>query len=193
MWFLFRSDKPRRNESGRGDFFAAQLILKFNADRGAFFRFDGSEAFRTVRFKLANESIANLWNRLDEPRMPWVVTQRPPNVHHTLNQCVVSNRGAVPDVPQQLLLSDQALSLFQKVNQHLKSLLPQMTLFAVAPDATLCGINLDIREAIDSLGWEIHSRFTIRTSIRQLRLFVGCHRLPVAWCFNFSLNTESNM
>jgi hypothetical protein len=65
-----------------------------------------------------------------------------------LDQRVVGDGRSVPNVLQQLVFGNQTISLLQKVDKYLESLLPQVALFTVAPDATVRRINLNIREAI---------------------------------------------
>jgi len=86
---------------------------------------------------------------LDESGIPGMVAQGLSNLFNALNNCIVGNGGALPEVFDQLFFTDQRLAMFQQIQKQVEGLLAEMLFYPVSLETTSRGIDLDVVEAID--------------------------------------------
>src|SRR5262249_35273001 len=118
---------------------------------------EGGGSVRLNFLDFADHAIAGSRHGLDKARTPGIIAQGLSDFGQALFQRVVGYGGACPNLFDQFVFGDDALAVFDEVNQDLKGLLAQMLLLAVVLQTDLRGVDLNALESIRSLTVRLHA------------------------------------
>jgi hypothetical protein len=119
-----------------------------------------------------------------EMRMPRVVAEDFAQLDDDLHERIVGDCRAVPDDLDEFFFGDESRAVFEQVEQHLKSFLPQRIFFVPAPQTQPCRVNLKVANLITGAVKQLHSHLSAKyrknvVSLSLLSLAAGEKRESV--------------